>query len=214
MCCRRRRRRLVSSSSFPPAQAFRLLSATLSRRWLYSSFTGSLALISLRPRSLLLLSALRVVVCPALPIYLSIYFLDLSLTIFLLLGCVFLPSASLRTRKYSSLFHLCVPLTTPIFHLFQPPNLLSQSAQPCRAFTLQSSHTSLFLLSSSRVTSHHRNGRQQRNLRASVLHAALHGRHVWSAARLREWQRPGLVPAAAARPQHPSEQQPSSHGHV
>ena len=54
-------------------------------------------------------SQLRVVVCPT-HLYLFISSIN-SLTISSLLGCVFLPSASLRTRKYSSLFHLYVPLT-------------------------------------------------------------------------------------------------------
>jgi hypothetical protein len=82
--------------------------------------------LSLRPRSLLLSAARARRPIPS-------HFLDLSLTIFRLLGCVFLHSlisisrASLRTRKYSSLFHLCVPLSAFV-RLPQPSNLLTVSS--------------------------------------------------------------------------------------
>ena len=102
---------VVVVSSFKRSVSFR----HAFRRWLYSSFTGSLALdslpclclsASLRPRSLL--STFSCAWLSALShLYPFISSID-SLTISPLLGCVFLPSASLRTRKYSSLFHLYV----------------------------------------------------------------------------------------------------------
>ena len=111
------------------------------------------------------------------------------------LGCFFPPlpllisvlRASARKSKYRSLFcSLLFVRLGPAQPTFLPTYLsfacliFSQSAQLCRAFTspILSPRPPL---SHSSLHNPHRNGRQQRFLRALLLHAAVHGWHVWPA---------------------------------